>query len=181
MMGIFKFLTRSFFVTVMLAGGNAFAQSPVDVGQQVPEAAAIKDGLFPEDTCKDLKAAGFKCMGFKPAVRYSLPATTFQVGSSELPDLLRKQLDVFAQVLRDEKSEGRVVLIEGHADASGTPEVNRSLSERRAAAVKSYLVGKGANPEMLEVVGRGADAPKDRQNPLSPENRRVEIGRASPP
>lgn len=174
-----KIFTLSFAFAAALAGAPAFAQQPpVDVGQQVPDAAAVKEGLFPEDTCKDLKEAGFKCMGFKPAARYSLPATTFQVGSAELPEVLRKQLDVFAEVLRGEKSEGRVVLIEGHADASGTPEANRALSEKRAEAVKAYLVSKGADPQMLQTVGRGADAPKDPSNPQSAENRRVEIGRA---
>jgi OmpA-OmpF porin, OOP family len=177
-----KTLFAASLVAASLAGGaSAFAQQSVDVGQVVPDAAAIKDGLFPEDTCKDLKEAGFKCMGFKPAVRYSLPATTFQVGSAELPDVLRKQLDVFAQVLRDEKTEGRTVLIEGHADATGTPDVNMQLSQRRAQAVKAYLVAKGVDATELETVGRGADEPKDAKNPNSPENRRVSIGRAKQP
>ena len=44
------------------------AQSSVDIGTSVPDAAAVKDGLFPEDACKELEASGFKCMGLKPAV-----------------------------------------------------------------------------------------------------------------
>ncbi len=52
------------------AAALAGAQSAsVDVGNQVPDAAAVKEGLFPEDACKELEANGFKCMGFKPAVR----------------------------------------------------------------------------------------------------------------
>jgi hypothetical protein len=78
----------------------AFAQSSLDIGTSVPEASAVKDGLFPEDACKELEASGFKCMGLKPAVKYSLPASSFKVGSAELPELLKKQLDVFAEVLR---------------------------------------------------------------------------------
>src|SRR5689334_14495094 len=72
----------------------------VEVGQSVPDVKAVSEGLFPEDACEELKAAGFKCMGFKPAVRYSLPATSFKLGSAELPDTLKKQLDVFAEVLK---------------------------------------------------------------------------------
>jgi OOP family OmpA-OmpF porin len=72
------------------------ASETVDMGQAVPDAQVVKEGLFPEDTCKELEAAGYKCMGFKPAVRFSLPTATFKVGSADLPDLLRKQLDVFA-------------------------------------------------------------------------------------
>lgn len=156
---------------------QANAADALDIGNQVPDAAAVKEGLFPEDACKELEAAGFKCMGFKPAVRYSLPAASFKVGSAELPDMLRKQLDVFADVLRGKKGTGRTVRIEGHADASGTPEANQALSERRAEAVKSYLVDKGADPAMLEAVGRGATAPKVGNDPFAAENRRVEIGR----
>ena len=84
-----------------------------DLGDQVPDAAAVKEGLFPEDACKELEAAGFKCMGFKPAVRYALPGASFRVGSADLPDMLRRQLDVFASVLSGKKGTGRVVRVEG--------------------------------------------------------------------
>ncbi|MGH8796134.1 MAG: OmpA family protein [Caldimonas sp.] len=163
-----------------LGAGTAWAQSlssSVDVGTRIPEASAVKDGLFPEDACKELEASGFKCMGFKPAIRYSLPATSFKVGSAELPELLKKQLDVFADVLRGKRGTNRTVRVIGHADASGTPEVNEALSLKRAEAVKSYLVQKGADEKMLLIVGEGAKDPINPANPLGAENRRVEIGR----
>lgn len=155
----------------------AMAADSQDVGDKLPDAAAIKEGLFPEDSCKELEAAGYKCMGFKPAVRYSLPASSFKVGSADLPDMLRKQLDVFASVLSTKRGTGRVIRVEGHADASGAADANLALSQRRADAVKSYLVDKGADPSMLDAVGMGARAPKDGSDPYAPVNRRVEIGR----
>ena len=161
----------------MLVAGPASAQSSVDVGNQVPDANAVKDGLFPEDACKELEASGFKCMGFKPAIRYSLPASSFKIGSAELPELLKKQLDVFAEVLRSKKGTGRQVRVIGHADASGTPEANEALSLKRAEAVKGYLVQKGADGNMLIVIGQGAKEPVNPANPMGAENRRVEIGR----
>jgi OmpA-OmpF porin, OOP family len=167
-----------------LSGMTAAQAQPapaLDVGTQVPDAAAVKEGLFPEDACKELEANGFKCMGFKPAIRYSLPASSFKVGSAELPELLKKQLDVFADVLKGKKGTGRQVRVVGHADASGTPEANQALSLRRAEAVKTYLVQKGAEPEMLLVVGQGSSEPKNPANPTAPENRRVEIGRTPTP
>jgi outer membrane protein OmpA-like peptidoglycan-associated protein len=168
-------------LTGALGGATvAFAQaSSVDVGSQVPDASAVKEGLFPEDACKELEANGFKCMGFKPAVKYSLPASSFKVGSAELPELLKKQLDVFADVLKGKKGSGRQVRVIGHADASGTPEANQALSLRRAEAVKSYLVQKGAEPDMLVVVGVGSKDLKNASSPNAAENRRVEIGRQS--
>jgi OmpA-OmpF porin, OOP family len=167
---------------VLAVGSSAMAQNAaVDVGSQVPDAAAVKEGLFPEDACKELEANGFKCMGFKPAIRYSLPASSFRIGSAELPELLKKQLDVFAEVLKNKKGSGRQVRVIGHADASGTPEANQALSLKRAEAVKGYLVAKGADPEMLVVVGVGSKDLKNASNPTAAENRRVEIGRQSNP
>lgn len=163
------------------ASAPAAAPQALDVGSQVPDAAAVKEGLFPEDACKELEANGFKCMGFKPAIKYSLPASSFAVGSAVLPALLKQQLDVFADVLKSKRGSGRQVKIIGHADASGTDAKNLELSQRRADAVREYLVQKGADPSMLVVTGVGA---KDLKNPAKPkaaENRRVEIGRAQPP
>ena len=148
----------------------------VDLGVNVPEAQVINEGLFPEEACNELKQAGFKCMGFKPAVRFSLQTTTFKLGSAELPDLLRKQLDKFAEVLRGKRGLGKVVRIEGHADASGADEANQALSQRRAEAVKDYLVKNGADVAMLRAVGMGSKAPMPGKDPNAAENRRVEIG-----
>lgn len=155
----------------------ASAAEAVDLGKTVPTAEAIAEGLFPDDKCKELEASGFKCMGFKPAIKYSLPATSFKVGSAELPALLKKQLDVFADVLKTKKNSDRKVRIIGHADASGTPAANQALSIKRAEAVRGYLVTKGADPAMLVTEGVGSADLKNPVNPKAAENRRVEIGR----
>jgi outer membrane protein OmpA-like peptidoglycan-associated protein len=160
---------------------TAPAEAPVDMGQAVPDAKAIAEGLFPEDACEQLKAAGFKCMGFRPAVRYSLPANSFAVGSAVLPDVLKRQLEVFAEVLKARRGSGKVVRIEGHADASGNPQANVALSQRRAEAVKEFLVELGADATMLAPVGVGSAQPKNSRDPFAAENRRVEIGRATTP
>jgi OOP family OmpA-OmpF porin len=159
----------------------AASSGSIDVGSAVPDAAAVKEGLFPEDACKELEANGFKCMGFKPAIKYSLPASSFSMGSAILPELLKRQLDVFADVLKGKRGTGRQVKIIGHADASGSQAGNLSLSQRRAESVRSYLVQKGADPSMLAAVGMGSADPKNKANPFSSENRRVEIGRATAP
>lgn len=161
--------------------GTALAGDSQDVGSSIPDKESVSQGLFPEEKCEQLKAAGYTCQGFKPAVRYSLPATAFKIGSAELPDLLRKQLEVFAEVLKARKGSGKVVQIEGHADASGSVEFNNVLSLRRAEAVKNHLVALGADPSMLTTAGAGANELKNASNPMAAENRRVEIGRQTPP
>jgi outer membrane protein OmpA-like peptidoglycan-associated protein len=157
------------------------AESAVDVGNTVLDAKAVNEGLFPEDACAELVKEGYKCMGFRPAVRYSLPAATFKLGSAELPGVLRQNLDVFAEVLKTKQGPAKVVRIEGHADATGSEAVNATLSLRRAEAVRDYLVKGGVDRSLLAVEGLGAKAPKIAKDPLAAENRRVEIGRQTPP
>jgi len=162
--------------------GAAWSQAQaVDMGQAVPDAKTVAEGLFPEDECEQLKAAGFKCMGFRPTTRYALPAAAFKVGSADIPDAMKAQLEVFADVLRARRGTGKVVRIEGHADASGSATANTVLSQKRAESVREYLVSRGADPAMLNPVGLGSAVPKNAADPFSPENRRVEIGRADAP
>lgn len=51
------------------------------------------------------------------------------------------------------------VLIEGHADEYGTREYNLALGERRAAAVKDYLVALGISADRLSTVSYGKERP----------------------
>ena len=51
------------------------------------------------------------------------------------------------------------ISIEGHCDERGTAEYNLALGERRANAVKSYLVSLGVPADRLVVVSKGKEAP----------------------
>jgi outer membrane protein OmpA-like peptidoglycan-associated protein len=88
-----------------------------------------------------------------------------------------------AAALLEEKGTG-VVRIEGHTDAKGSDAYNQPLSERRAAAVKSWLTAKGGlagmtfttkgfgstRPVAPNTKADGSDDPDGRQ-----KNRRVDI------
>ncbi len=52
------------------------------------------------------------------------------------------------------------IVIEGHTDSRGSQEYNRDLSDRRAAAVREWLVATGIDGDRLESVGKGEDEPK---------------------
>ncbi|MCX7892942.1 MAG: OmpA family protein [Burkholderiales bacterium] len=54
----------------------------------------------------------------------------------------------------------KVIAIEGHTDRIGTHEYNQKLSERRAEAVKAYLVSKGADASKIEAIGMGKTVPQ---------------------
>jgi peptidoglycan-associated lipoprotein len=51
------------------------------------------------------------------------------------------------------------VQIEGHADARGTNEYNLALGERRANAVRDYMVGLGIAADRITLVSRGEESP----------------------
>jgi len=70
------------------------------------------------------------------------------------------------------------VEIAGHTDSVGGLAVNQKLSQRRADAVREYLVGKGARPEQLSAVGYGKTRPlinPERTADDRERNRRVEF------
>lgn len=55
------------------------------------------------------------------------------------------------------QSSPRNVRLEGHADERGTREYNMALGERRALAVKEFLVLQGVSPSMIEVISYGEE------------------------
>ena len=80
-------------------------------------------------------------------------ATNESVLTTRSRDTLRKQ----AAWLR-KNSEINVVL-EGHADERGTREYNLALGERRANAVKDYLMTNGISGNRLSVISYGKERP----------------------
>ncbi|WP_407351268.1 OmpA family protein [Luteimonas sp. R10] len=81
----------------------------------------------------------------------------FESGSARLTDLGRYILDEMAEKMQ-EIGDARVQII-GHTDDVGQRQGNLALSQARAEAVRSYLVGQGIPAGNLEVLGRGPDEP----------------------
>ena len=71
----------------------------------------------------------------------------------------------------------RKVLIEGHTDSTGSRSINQPLSERRADAVRSALVGMGIGVDRIETRGYAEEYPVASNNDAAGRqmNRRVEI------
>jgi peptidoglycan-associated lipoprotein len=69
------------------------------------------------------------------------------------------------------------VLIEGHCDERGSDEYNLALGEKRAQAVKNYLVSLGVEPGRLSVISYGEELPLDpgRGEEAWSRNRRAEF------
>jgi peptidoglycan-associated lipoprotein len=83
----------------------------------------------------------------------------FAVDSAELDDAGRATAAANAEVLK--KYPSWVITIEGHCDERGTPEYNLALGERRAVAVKTFLVTLGITPDRIRTVSYGKEFPFD--------------------
>ncbi|HTC53648.1 MAG TPA: OmpA family protein [Steroidobacteraceae bacterium] len=72
---------------------------------------------------------------------------------------------------------GRTVVIEGYTDSLGNDNFNQGLSERRAGAVKSYLIEQGVSSARLTASGKGASDPVASNETAAgrQQNRRVEV------
>ncbi len=83
----------------------------------------------------------------------------FGLDSAELDDAGRMVVTANAESLRTYTTW--VVTVEGHCDERGTAEYNLALGERRAVAVKTYLVSLGIAPDRVQTVSYGKEFPFD--------------------
>jgi outer membrane protein OmpA-like peptidoglycan-associated protein len=105
----------------------------------------------------------------------TLGDTLFATGKAELRSGASANLDRLGTFLTE--YDERTASIEGFTDSMGTEEYNQDLSQRRADAVKQYLVRRGINPLRLASAGRGENAPvADNESADGrQQNRRVEV------
>jgi outer membrane protein OmpA-like peptidoglycan-associated protein len=105
----------------------------------------------------------------------TLGDTLFATGKSEIKSGATANLDRVTTFLNEYPK--RTAVIEGYTDSMGSDEMNQSLSQRRADAVKSYLVGRGVSAQRLTTSGRGEESPvADNESAEGRQrNRRVEV------
>jgi outer membrane protein OmpA-like peptidoglycan-associated protein len=107
---------------------------------------------------------------------------TAPVDSSFNPDrpgmLLPKTLGPFTRVAKAVEGDTKTgVLVLGHADSSGTSDINRKLSQERAQAVGAIFRLSGLQRDRLMLKGVGSDSPRAANDSVQGRslNRRVEI------
>jgi peptidoglycan-associated lipoprotein len=83
----------------------------------------------------------------------------FALDSAELDDVSRAVVTANADLLR--KNPSWMITVEGHCDERGTVEYNLALGERRAMAVRSYLISLGIAPTRVMTVSYGNEFPFD--------------------
>ena len=100
----------------------------------------------------------------------------FAFDSSTVPSSERMKLQQVSEWMKSNPDHS--LYLAGHADKRGTPEYNRALGERRALAVREYLVGLGVPATALYTNSYGADRPAvqgDTEDAYA-KNRRVQVG-----
>ena len=99
----------------------------------------------------------------------------FSVDSAVVRPGLRSDLQVLAGSLR--RYPGSTVQVVGHTDSDGTVAYNQDLSERRASAVSSILIGAGVEAGRIRTFGLGETQPiaTNLTAEGKAQNRRVDI------
>jgi len=93
------------------------------------------------------------------------------IGSQAMPTVI-----ALGTALRSSELGGAVFVLAGHTDAKGSAGYNQDLSERRADAVKRFLVEKfSLSAENMVAVGYGKEQLKNGADPFGRENRRVQV------
>jgi OOP family OmpA-OmpF porin len=130
-----------------------------------PAGCACDKDLLPKEVCEPPAPA---VAAAPPAPRTAAPVPVqtketisadalFDFDKAVLRPEGRTKLDIVAA--ESQKLVLEVVIAVGHADRLGNAAYNQKLSERRAAAVKDYLVGKGIPANRIYTEGKGSKQP----------------------
>lgn len=138
-------LQRALFVVETAPAVSAAAPVFVDEDQD-----AVEDGV---DQCLGTpQMAHVNEFGCWVLESYAFGKKEWELLESQYPSL-----DKVAEVLK--LNPDLRIRIDGHTDSVGTEEFNQTLSERRAGAVRDYLVSVGIDAERLETRGFGLSSP----------------------
>ncbi|WP_050401848.1 OmpA family protein [Bradyrhizobium embrapense] len=100
----------------------------------------------------------------------------FDYNSADISAKSLPSVQALGRALTNQDLKGSTFVVAGHTDAAGGEDYNQGLSERRADAIKRYLVDKyGINGTDLVTVGYGKSKLKDPSHPMADVNRRVQV------
>lgn len=178
-------IVRGTLAVALLAGcGGAFAQD----AQGAPAVDSIINSLKAENTeqaqgqTRALRpgAAAMATTAPAPVAKPAKVASinmqiNFDFNSDRISGSSEQTMANLAKALVSPQLENRSFTVIGHTDAKGSAGYNKALSDRRAAAVRRYLVEHGVATTRLRAVGKGESQLLNAEDPEGAENRRVEI------
>jgi OOP family OmpA-OmpF porin len=102
----------------------------------------------------------------------------FGVNNAAVTPRAKDQMRELGNALASKALSAGAFEIIGHTDASGRATTNKALSQKRAEAVRQYLIRNfGVEPARLQATGRGEERLADKRRPTHAINRRMEIRR----
>jgi peptidoglycan-associated lipoprotein len=107
----------------------------------------------------DSSPLSFDPMGSDSGKINGLVTVHFGFDKSSLDSQAKKDIATNVQWMKS--NPAAKVQIEGHCDARGTIEYNVALGERRANAVKAYMISLGVSNDRLSVISYGKEKPLD--------------------
>jgi len=123
--------------------------------EALPETGAA--GADNSMSAEDREQMGQRDMGY--AAESALQDVYFDFDKSDIRPDGRDILQSNSEWIKDNKDVK--VQIEGHCDERGTEEYNLALGERRANAVKNYLISLGVDGDRLYTISYGEELPLD--------------------
>jgi outer membrane protein OmpA-like peptidoglycan-associated protein len=162
-------------MAAMSLANLAFAAPPAN-GAAVQDAPVFIEPPAPEELARLLFKPRYRSVGGVQTREPNLFSMmiNFEFDSTRILPQSLPLLDSVGQMLDLPEARGESLVVEGHTDASGAEAYNQNLSERRATAIRDYLVASfGVKAERLIIVGYGKTRPYDGSEPNNPLNRRA--------
>jgi outer membrane protein OmpA-like peptidoglycan-associated protein len=101
---------------------------------------------------------------------------TFDYNSADISSKSLSAVQTLGRALTNPDLKGSTFVVAGHTDAAGGETYNQELSERRADAIKKYLIDNyHISSADLVTVGYGKSKLKDPNQPMAESNRRVQV------
>lgn len=160
--------------------------TPVEGRNHVDENGCLldtdKDGVYDyEDLCptvvgvKENKGCPEVKREIRNLLKKAMSGIQFENGKATIKPSSYKILNDIAKIFID--NTNYIVEVQGHTDNVGKRDYNIDLSERRAQAVRTYLIGKGVPATRLSAHGYGPDVPiaDNKTKEGRAKNRRVEF------
>jgi outer membrane protein OmpA-like peptidoglycan-associated protein len=150
-------------------------QSEPSASAQAIEVAAVSKGRVtnPPKALEIQQTSSAKSAEQTPGPAIAM-RIMFQKNSSDIAPSSMGYINSIARLL--ESDAGLHLVIEGHTDAKGGPQVNLPLSWERALSVYHVLIEEcGINANRLRPVGKGSSEPLEGVPPTATSNRRVQF------
>ncbi len=141
--------------TIFLAGCRTAPPPPP--APAPTESAVDAEALRAEEEARRAAAEAERLAALQQRVNEVFVPVYFAFDQSALTGKATESLGKIGALMKE--NERITVVIEGHTDERGTNEYNLALGERRALAVRDYLVSYGINGSRLSVLSYGEEKP----------------------